>query len=117
MAHIMLPEPAPRTPLRSPGKFAVTAAAILVDSIERAGGRRGWMTAKVCGGAHLFNSVVPPRATLGDRNVQATLKALEIESVPVVGTDVGGNAGRTIQADLATGVVLVKSLRGQLKRL
>jgi len=119
MAHIMLPEPAPRSPLRSPARFAVTAVGILLDALERAGARRNLVTAKLCGGAHLFGwkERSPDRDTLGERNIEATLRALRDQSVPVLAMDVGGASGRSLVADVTSGAVTVRVYGGELRRV
>jgi chemotaxis protein CheD len=48
---------------------------------------------------------------MGERNVGATLRALDAARVPVVGRDTGGDHGRSVSLDVATGRVHVRSLK------
>lgn len=117
MAHVLLPEPTKRSPLTSPGKFAPTAVAALVDRMLQHGVRRDHLIAKVAGGAHMFAFSAPERETLGERNIRATLEALDREGIELIGMDVGGSSGRTVLASISTGIVRITSLKRQLKEL
>jgi len=115
MAHVLLPEPLPGSPLTAPGKFAPTAVAALADRLIQLGAARGALRAKLVGGARMF--AFGPRESLGDRNVAAALEALHREGIPVAGMDTGGTAGRTLLARIGTGEVRVTSLRGEPRLL
>ena len=111
MAHVLLPSPLSGSPLTSPGKFAPTAVAALLDAVCQLGAARADLRAKVIGGAEMFAFTSGERESLGGRNVRATLMALELEGIPIEGMDVGGSTGRTLVADIGTGVIRVTSLR------
>ena len=114
LAHILLPAPMDGSPLTEPGCFAPTAVAGMLDLILAKGGRRHRLTAKVAGGANMFSGAGGSlrRELLGDRNIRAALDALDSESIPVAGLDVGGRSGRTLTADIATGIVRIVNLTG-----
>ena len=53
------------------------------------------------------------RFLIGDeRNSGSILSALVAARVPLAGEDVGGASGRTVSLDVATGVFVVRSVRG-----
>ncbi len=110
LAHVMLPEPAPRSPLTAPGAFAATAVAALVDALLSRGGRRESLVARVTGGAELFPSGARGVEPLGKRNARAALRALSDQAVVVAGLDIGGAQGRTLHADVDTGRIRVRTL-------
>jgi chemotaxis protein CheD len=96
-----------------PAKFVDAAIRLLVDELVSQGAGRGNLTARLVGGANMFEPLyAPSEESIGTRNVRmarATLLALEI---PLLAEDVGGGHGRTVEFDLATGQVLVHSVHG-----
>ncbi|HKY33109.1 MAG TPA: chemotaxis protein CheD [Candidatus Polarisedimenticolia bacterium] len=117
LAHILLPEPMPHSPLLDPGRFAPTAVAALVDRLMQRGARRELLVAKVAGGATMFARVNGVRDSMGDRNVRAAMEALAREAIPVAAMDVGGSSGRTVRASLADGRVRINTLRGRPREI
>lgn len=117
LAHVLLPEPADGSPLTAAGRFAPTALAAVLDGLFQLGCRRDELFAKVVGGAHMFTSAVSEVETLGERNIRAALQALERESIEVTAMDIGGSYGRTLHARIATGRILVTSLRREPREI
>lgn len=112
LAHILLPA-APSQPSDKPGRYAPTAVATLLDETLRLGARRGGLFAKVTGGSKMFSfDNDTARPAIGERNVEAALAALEEARISVVATDVGGDCGRTVEADLTDGGLTIKTVRG-----
>lgn len=54
---------------------------------------------------------------IGHRNVIAAKEKLRQLGVPLVAEDTGGNYGRTIELDSATGILLVKTIGYGIKRI
>ncbi|MFO0839661.1 MAG: chemotaxis protein CheD [Phycisphaerae bacterium] len=104
LAHIILPSSAEGAGDR--GKFADTAVDWLLDEVVRAGGLRGRIQAKIAGGARMFG----PNTTngLGERNVAAVKERLHHQGVSLVAEDTGGEKGRKMLLDPATGNVEVQ---------
>lgn len=118
LAHILLPAPLPDQPRGAAGKYADTAIAACLGGILEAGGRRERLVAKVIGGAHMFGpSSTPDRETLGERNLRAVLEGLRREGIEVAGMDIGGSYGRTLVADVSTGLVRITSLKREPKEI
>ncbi|HUQ83496.1 MAG TPA: chemotaxis protein CheD, partial [Gemmatimonadaceae bacterium] len=98
-------------------KFPGTAVPLLIAAM-RARGAKGPYKAKIAGGASMFGQLIPAGGVnMGERNVAATRKALETAGIPLLGDDTGGDHGRSVYLDVATGRVLVKSLKRGDKRL
>ena len=114
LAHVLLPDvDYGRGPL-NPAKFPSTAVPLLVDELRRAAAT-GPFQAKIVGGARMFGSLLSTGVNMGERNVDATRRALAIAGIDIVRDDVGGEHGRSVYVDVATGDVRVHSLqRGDL---
>jgi chemotaxis protein CheD len=108
LAHPMLPE---RTSDRGPdGKYVASGLDRLLAAVREAGASRGSLVAKLAGGASILSST---GAGVGQRNVETARDCLEAAGVPVVGTDLGGDQGRIVALDAASGVVVVKRAHGE----
>ena len=69
------------------------------------------ITARLVGGASMFTNLAPPGSIqMGERNVHAAREALHGAGIRVVGELVGGDLGRSVSFDLATGRVEVRSV-------
>jgi len=104
-AHIVLPDSAGRT--GSPGKFADTAVPHMITLLERMGATVHGLTAKVAGGANMFNGSGPLQ--IGTANVEAVARALETAGIRIAAKDVGGTHGRRVTLDCDTGRLIVES--------
>jgi len=111
LAHVLLPHEGLSRDPSNRAKFASTAVPLLVDEL-RALGARGPLTAKVVGGASMFGQLLSAGGTnMGERNVEATLKALAAAGIPVAAQDTGGDFGRSVFLRVADGRVVVRSLK------
>jgi len=117
LAHVVLPNS--RGAVEHPGKFADTAVPALIDDIEKAlrGKSSGRLVAKLAGGARMFplgaSAAASPSSNstlnIGQLNQEAVEKVLASLRIPVVARDLGGEAGRHVTLDTATGLVLVRT--------
>lgn len=118
MAHIMLPESRGGNTSK-PGKFADTAVCALVNELLRMGASKGRLKAKMAGGAQMFalggkgSSIL----SVGDRNVEATKRALSSLDIPLVAFDVGGNKGRSVEFRTDRWILIVKVIGSAVKEL
>jgi chemotaxis protein CheD len=103
LGHIVLPQS--RNTADHPAKYADTAIPYMLSTLSREGVIISELTAKIAGGACMFGNGQFSR--IGQNNVQAAIQALESAGMRVVGSDAGGNSGRRVCFDLATGVVTV----------
>jgi chemotaxis protein CheD len=102
----MLPYRLEESPKR-PGKYADTAVKELVKMLEKEGAKKGRMVAKIVGGARMFNG--ERFGNIGDENVKAVKKMLKSENLRLVAEDTGGSYARSVEFDLSTGKIRVKS--------
>lgn len=119
VAHVLLPAPPPRgTQAYAPGRYAQTAVPCLIDRVLELGAARAGLTARLAGGASMFASLMAPGLIhTGERNVLAAREALHRAAVPVTAEWVGGDFGRTIVFDLATGTVTATSVHHGAREL
>lgn len=110
LAHILLPDPIGATAAEHPAKFATTAVPLLLNEM-RALGAKGPFAAKIAGGASLFGKLLSASGSMGERNVAAVRAALECARVDVKAEDVGGDTGRTVVLDVASGAMTITSVQ------
>lgn len=107
MAHIMLPV------MKIQGRFtryADTAIPLLIKEMIRWGASSASLTAKIAGGATMFNLTSQSAIShIGKENVLKVKDVLAKNHIPIHGEDTGGNYSRTINFYTATGEVRVRS--------
>lgn len=111
LAHVLLPSPnVGRAREDAPARFAPTAVITLHQSVVALGGVPRRLTARLVGGASMFATLQPAGTIqMGERNVHAAREALHRQGVRLIGEAVGGDFGRSVDFDLATGKVIVTS--------
>lgn len=111
LAHIMLPDSQQATNSQNKAKFADTAVELLVSEMLKEGAKKSRLVAKIAGGAQMFASLgTSDFMRIGERNVEATKKALEKEKIPLIAQDVGGNYGRSIEFCTASGKLYIRTI-------
>ncbi|SDN19498.1 chemotaxis protein CheD [Acetanaerobacterium elongatum] len=115
MAHIMLPSSTECVQNDNKMKFADTAIVLLIRRMEQAGASKARMTAKIAGGAQMFKmdgtyGLNDNIMNIGKRNVAAVKKALADANIRIVAEDVGLNYGRTVEFDVQSGIMTVRSI-------
>lgn len=112
MNHFMLPG---RVEHRSfynddaSGKYGMFAMDLLIGSIQKVGGSRRYLVAKVFGGGSVINF----RSTDGNvpkQNIDFARDFLKVEGIKVISNNVGGIFGRKILFFPDTGRVLMKKI-------
>jgi len=104
LAHVMLPSgDEANGQARNPGKFADTAIRAMLRRMVEEGATYTDVEAKIAGGSDMFEFESFGEG-VGDRNVEAARQELEKLGVPLVGEDVGGEKGRTVEFDPTTGL-------------
>lgn len=118
MAHVMLPSSKLHATEAPPGKFADTAIVALAAELEKIGGNRGSLKAKITGGANMFADVSPNISVpIGLRNVTAVRSKLSELGIPIIGEEVGGNRGRTVVFNLSDGSLEIRKLNQPIQYL
>jgi chemotaxis protein CheD len=112
VAHVVLPKA--RGVVDHPGKYADTAIPTVIAELERrlGGKSRSRLIAKLVGGANMFqldpslreNSVLH----IGQQNQEAIEQILANLMIPILARDLGGQSGRRLTLDTATGIVTIK---------
>ena len=106
LAHIVLPQSLGRD--EPPGKFADTAVPLMIrrlqELVEEAPMR---LQAKLAGGANMF-ATAGSTNTIGTQNVLAVERILQDLRIPIIGRHCGGEQGRKMMFDLATGLVTIE---------
>lgn len=112
LAHILLPSPALSRREPTPGKFPQTAIPLLVQEMMARGARASRITARIAGGASMFTNLQPAGSIqMGERNLVAVRSVLDHHSIPLVGSAVGGDFGRTVRFRVDDGQVEVSAVR------
>lgn len=112
LAHVMLPDSSlTKSGPVNKAKYADTAVKELYSELLKLGARHSGIKAKLAGGAQMFQfSGSNDMMRIGPRNSEAVLNELKALSIPVVGQDVGGNSGRTIEFDPKTGLMQIRTV-------
>lgn len=95
MAHIILPDNGIHKNYENPYKFAKTGVPSLIDEMKKAGADKSCLTAKIAGGANMFQGVAGAWE-IGRQNIEAVKQALKEAGIPLAAEDTGRNYGRTI---------------------
>jgi chemotaxis protein CheD len=112
LAHIVLP--AAHGVVDHPGKYADTAIPGMIGDFDRrmGGNAKLRLVAKLVGGARMFR--VPsihdtnPGLNIGQRNQEAIEQILGELRIPILARDLGGEAGRRMTLDTASGMISIK---------
>ncbi len=115
MSHIMLPSSTECIQNDNKLKFADTAIILLIRRMEQAGASKQRMLAKIAGGAQMFKmdgtyGLNDNIMNIGKRNIAAVKKVLTEINLKIVAEDVGLNYGRTVEFDVETGIMTVRSI-------
>ncbi|MEQ1691392.1 MAG: chemotaxis protein CheD [Gemmatimonas sp.] len=117
LAHVLLPNVNLSAAQETPGKYPATAVPAMIRRMRELGAR-GVIEARLIGGASMFTPLLAPGSmSLGARNIAATHAACAANNLPIVGQDIGGVHGRSVFFDVATGDVVVRSMRKDDVRL
>lgn len=108
LVHVMLPTADDR-PVENPAKFADTGVSTLLGALADAGARSESFAAKMAGGSEMIAFRAQERS-IGERNVEAVRTALDDSGVPLLGEDVGGDEGRTVELT-QSGDLVVRTAR------
>ncbi len=108
LAHILLPAMEESKHKDNPLKFADTAIEKAVEMMLQKGCVKTRIETKIAGGASMF-AFRDADLQIGAKNVEAVRRKLDELELPVIASDTGGNYGRTIEFDIASGVMFVKS--------
>jgi chemotaxis protein CheD len=111
LAHIVLPSSAgaPNVKESPASKHADTAVPALLQALVGQRARRSQIEAVMCGGASMFGGGASATMQIGARNADSTRQALRSHGIRIRAEDTGGGAGRSVEVDVATGRVSVRT--------
>ncbi|KAB8138760.1 chemotaxis protein CheD [Gracilibacillus oryzae] len=112
LAHVMLPDSTvSKRETNNAMKYADTALDILLKELQEHGAKKYALRAKMAGGAHMFSFRSDNKMLrIGDRNVEAVRNILARYSIPILAEDVGGNKGRTIEFNIETSMLEIRTV-------
>ena len=93
-------------------RYVDSAICHLLNMLEAFGAAPDEVQVKLFGGADVLPVYAANawKATVGQQNCESALEVLRRKNCPVLGSDLGGTVGRTIQFHTGSGVVLVRRL-------
>ena len=98
--------------LASP-KFGNIANEKLIEKMLLNGSDKQHLIAKIFGGAGVLQDMV--QFNIGLRNIEIAKKMLSEANIPIISSHVGGNSGRKIIFNTATGEVLLQLLTNSIQ--
>jgi chemotaxis protein CheD len=111
LAHVLLPSRALTRHADRPAKFPHAAVPTLLEQMMELGASQRRIVARLAGGASMFaNLAAPGTIQMGERNLVAARQVLNAHHIPLVGEAVGGDFGRTVRMQCATGRVEVSTV-------
>ncbi len=110
LAHISLPDSKSMAKENNNPKFADIAISSMIGKIENMGAIHIYIIAKIAGGGNMFNlKDLPLEMDVGAQNVLAVRKYLAREGIRIIADDTLGYHPRTMEFNLTTGKVTLKT--------
>lgn len=107
LVHIMLPLNM-ETGRTNPLKYADTGIRETIKMMEAKGASRARMTAKIAGGAKMFEISGGAFGNIGQRNIESVHMFLKREGIKLLREEVGGTIARTLLFDVSNGLGCVR---------
>ncbi len=111
MIHVMLPEAKDDSNAKL-SKYAYPGIKLMVDDMIKRGARQAHMTAKIAGGAAMFET---KSFDVGKRNVEKVKAVLKDLGISLESEDTGGNRARSIEYHIREGDLFIKKVGGKEK--
>jgi chemotaxis protein CheD len=110
--HVMLPQSPIEGHVEKLGKFADTGIPELISRMKGLGADLSRLKVALVGGASVvkFGGEASPATQIGERNVKAVEEEFAKLGVKPVVYDTGGNMGRTVQFDIQSGAIRVRTV-------
>ncbi len=107
LAHIVLPSGDQKREAVSPGKYATSVIPLVIKKMLELGASKGRMVAKMAGGASIYKNF---NLDIGRRNALKAKEILELEGIPILEEDVGGNFGRVLRMKMENGEINLRQI-------
>ena len=108
MVHIMLPINM-EAGRKNTFKYADTGIRETLNQMVAKGAMKERITAKIAGGAKMFEVNGGTLGSIGQRNSESVHQVLRRENIRLLWEDVGGKVARTMEFDSATGNGIIRS--------
>lgn len=108
LIHIMLPLNM-ETGRKNTFKYADTGIRATLREMEMKGANRTAITAKIAGGARMFEVSGGSLGNIGQRNSESVRQILKMEKIRLAWEDLGGTVARTVEFDSANGTGTIRS--------
>lgn len=108
LIHIMLPLNM-EAGRKNAYKYADTGIRQTIREMELRGAKRAAISAKIAGGARMFEVSNAGFGNIGQRNSESVHQILKMEKIRLLWEDVGGTIARTMEFDSATGNGTIRS--------
>jgi two-component system chemotaxis response regulator CheB len=111
MCHYYLPT---RSQQHSPdNNYGEKAIPNLLKKFKHAGSLHRSLVAKIVGGGHVIDVELGSDRDVGDANIKIAVETLGKFAIPIVGRAIGGQHGKKVSFNTATGLVEFQNLRRQ----
>jgi chemotaxis protein CheD len=112
LAHVMLPDSSlAKDKELNHGKYGDTAPIALFNQLCESGANPKNIKAKIAGGAQMFQFAGSNQMMrIGPRNIEAVKQSLNQLRIHIVSEDVGGNSGRTIEFNIESRELMIKTV-------
>jgi chemotaxis protein CheD len=111
MAHPMLPDFERAKTQSNPSRFVNSAIKTMLEDLEKRGCRKERLEIKMFGGAHMFSFINTDSVlNVGQKNIEMAHLMFKDLGMKILGEEVGGTFGRTIELSCETGKVAVRTV-------
>jgi len=113
MVHIMLPLNKEASAREQVFKYADTGIREALRQLAMRGSDCRRVTAKIAGGAKMFDIPNGSIGNIGQRNIESVHQILRQERIALLKEDVGGNIARTLEFDSTNGEGVIRTYSGR----
>jgi chemotaxis protein CheD len=90
-------------------RYVEPAIDAMISKLLKLGAEKSRLESKLVGGASMFKVLDKNPDSIGIHNTDVAQKKLEKEGIKIVANDTGGSVGRSVEFDLVTGLVEIKT--------
>ncbi|MFH1577803.1 MAG: chemotaxis protein CheD [Candidatus Omnitrophota bacterium] len=111
MAHAMLPDIDKAKIKSNPARFVNSTIREMLGDLTKEGSPTKCLVAKLFGGAHMFNFIAKDSIlNIGEKNIEMAEIIFKQYDIKIAAQEVRGSIGRTIELDLESGIVHVRTV-------
>lgn len=110
MTHYLLSQPFDEVAVADKAlyNYGIYALPALLKKLKELGSERQNLSAKIIGGANNFDLILGNNFNIGEANLKIAYQLLTSFGIPIKAEDVGGNYGRKVEFNTATGEIRFK---------